>query len=266
MSTIDEKAQEVSKESAAEADDKSHPEAVNKKKSDGAPILLFLIFGLAAGSIFGWIIFPELLYSQKKQPIDFNHQLHNELVDDGCQSCHFLREDGSYAGVPKLEQCIDCHEETQGEDPEEAKFVEQYVEMEKEVPWLIYSRQPDCVFFSHAAHLKAPGIDCVTCHGHIGESTHLKPYEENRLTGYSRDIWGKNIAGLKRNPWDRMKMDDCAECHAEAAGSGREGDTKGTIDRHFKEEIVRVAFWGEKNTAKGSSVQTQKDACFVCHK
>ncbi|HBF43095.1 MAG TPA: cytochrome C, partial [Desulfobacteraceae bacterium] len=35
----------------------------------------------------------------------------------------------------------------------------------------------------------------------------------NRMTGYSINIWGRNIAGYKTNTWDRMKMDDCAECH-----------------------------------------------------
>jgi hypothetical protein len=69
----------------------------------------------------------------------------------------------------------------------------------------------------------------------MGESTTLRVYESNRITGYSRDIWGHNIAGFKRNTWDRMKMDDCAECHQQ------------------KKEML-------------GSVQTQKEGCFVCHK
>ena len=207
-----------------------------EKKEDGAggPIILFFILGLIASLLVGWVAFPTLLYSQKKQPIDFNHALHNGLVDNGCESCHFFREDGSYAGAPKLAQCIECHEEANSEDPEEIRFVEEYVKKEREVPWLVYSRQPPCVFFSHAAHVKAAGMDCVTCHGHIGESETLKVYEENRITGISRDIWGRNIAGIKRNSWDRMKMDDCADCHAQARMSG-------------------------------GSVQTQRDGCLVCH-
>ena len=122
-----------------------------------------------------------------------------------------------------------------GEDEEEIKFVEEYVQKEKEVPWLVYTRQPDCVFFSHAAHVVMAQIDCKTCHGDVGESDHLKTYEANRITGVSRDIWGKNIAGWKNNTYDRMKMDDCADCH-------------------------------EKMDVPASSVQTKKDACFVCHK
>ncbi len=204
--------------------------------SGGGPfIVLFFIIGFVASLVVGWVIFPKVLYSQKSQPFNFNHRLHLEQVDDGCQSCHFFREDGSFAGVPKLEQCIDCHEEAQGESEDEAIFVEQYVSKEREVPWLVYSRQPNCVFFPHAAHVYGAKLECQTCHGDIGTSESLKPYEENRITGYSRDIWGRNIAGLKSNTWDRMKMDDCAQCH-ESAG------------------------------IHDSSVQTGRDACFVCHK
>ena len=201
----------------------------------GGAIILFFILGLIASLVVGWVIFPQVLYSQKKQPVDFSHALHNEEVEDGCESCHFFREDGTYSGVPKLAQCIDCHEEVNGEDPEEEKFVNEFVAKDREVPWLIYSRQPQNVFFSHAAHVIKGEMDCVTCHGHIGESESLPVYEENRISGYSRDIWGKNIAGIKRNSWDRMKMDDCAECH-------------------------------RNENVNQNSVQTLRGGCFVCHK
>ena len=59
------------------------------------------------------------------------------------------------------------------------------------MPWLVYARQPDCVFFSHAAHIYGAEMECRTCHGDIGTSESLKPYEENRITGYSRDISSK---------------------------------------------------------------------------
>jgi menaquinone reductase, multiheme cytochrome c subunit len=238
MST-DDKANEVSAEAADQepTTPATQAEATGHHAEEGAggPIILFFIIGLIASLIVGWVIFPELLYSQKKQPVDFNHALHNEEVENGCESCHFFREDGTYSGVPKLAQCIDCHEEVNGEDPEEAKFVNEYVAKEREVPWLVYSRQPQNVFFSHVAHVKMAQMDCVNCHGPIGESESLAVYEENRISGYGRDIWGKNIAGIKHNSWDRMKMDDCSECHV-------------------KEDVSQ------------NSVQTHRGGCFVCHK
>jgi hypothetical protein len=236
MSTED-KANETSSEARDQKSNPSKTDPAALQSGDGAagPITLFFILGLVASLVLGWVVFPQLLYSSKEQPIQFNHALHNDEVDEECESCHFFREDGTYSGVPKLEQCIDCHEEVQGEDPEEEKFVTQYVEKDREVPWLIYSRQPDHVFFSHVAHVKMGKMDCVTCHGHIGDSESLKTYQANRITGISRDIWGKNIAGFKKNSWDRMKMDDCSECH-------------------------------QRENVNQNSVQTLKGGCFVCHK
>jgi len=267
MSTSDDNVRQISPEAAG--DDAAAPssEIKNKEQGNGSggPVTLFFILGLAVSLILGWVIAPELLYSQKKQPIDYNHLLHVAEVDDGCESCHFFREDGTFSGVPKLELCIDCHEEVQGEDPNEIKFVEEYVVKEREVPWLIYSKQPDCVFFSHAAHIKGANMDCVTCHGHIGESETSRVYEENRITGYSRDIWGKNIAGFKKNSWDRMKMDDCAECHQKEFTVQRT-DVKTPINR-LLDNFIAVSFPGmEAPAGIGDSVQTQRDACFVCHK
>jgi hypothetical protein len=161
-----------------------------------------------------WVVFPQLLYSEKQQPIDFNHKLHVEEMGE-CEGCHFFRDDGSYSGIPPLSNCVECHEEAVGEHPEEAKLISEYVEPGKEIPWLVYAGQPDCVFFSHAAHVKMGELECMTCHGPIGESENTRPYQYNRLTKYSRDIWGWNIAGLKKNSWDRMKMDDCGKCHDE---------------------------------------------------
>lgn len=111
----------------------------------GGFAILFFIVGLAASLIVGWVIFPKLLYSQKKQPFDFNHALHNTLVDGGCESCHFFREDGSYAGVPKLEQCAGCHEDVQGETADEAVFVNEYVKMAEKFPgWCIPDSRTVC--------------------------------------------------------------------------------------------------------------------------
>jgi len=213
MSEIENKTENGSTESAGECT------AGDKKDDKGLGLgIIFFIVAFIVCFLSGTLLFPKLLYSKKEQPFNFDHQLHVGETGD-CEACHLYREDGTFDGIPKLASCLDCHsEDVLGESEDEAVFVEEYVVKEKEVPWHIYSRQPDCVFFSHAAHTQAAGMDCVTCHGPIGESTTLKPYEENRITGYSRDIWGKNIWGIKKNSWDRMKMDDCAECHEKETG------------------------------------------------
>ena len=224
----------------SKTDDTKHVAAESQEKvpnasETGGPIILFFMIGFALSLVVGWVIFPKLLYSKKKQPVDFNHAMHLELVDEGCESCHFFRADGSFSGAPTLAQCIGCHDEMQGDTANEMNFYEEYVQKDREVPWLIYAKQPQCVYFSHVAHVKMGNMDCVTCHGYIGESTQLPIYEQNRISLYSRNIWGKNIGGFKENTWDSMKMDDCSECHV-------------------------------RESVRQTSVQTAKGGCFVCHK
>jgi hypothetical protein len=158
--------------------------------------------------------------------------IEGETEAEICLSCHSFREDGTFAGIPKLETCMMCHDDPESpmtETEAEKIFLSEYVANEKEIPWLSYYRQPDCVFFSHIAHVKMGELDCKVCHGDHGKSETLPQYKANRLTGYSIKIWGENIVGYKSNTWDRMKMDDCAECH----------------------------------TDKGHE---ENNACFVCHK
>jgi len=171
-----------------------------------AAFLIFLGLGF-------WAI-PNLLYAEKAQPFEFSHQVHLKQAD-GCKTCHYLRDDGSFSGLPGLETCKECHsDQPMGETPAEKKFVEDYLVPGKPIPWLVYAKQPNCVFFSHAAHTKSAGLECEKCHGNHGKSNKLPPYEYNWISTYSRNIWGKNILGLGGPP-DRMKMDDCAKCHRE---------------------------------------------------
>ncbi len=190
--------------------------------------LVYFAAGIIGALFVGWILFPIVLYSEQKQPVDFSHAIHTDpdIVEeiqgntelDICLHCHGFREDGSFAGIPKLETCMECHDDAEfplGESPEEERFLKEYVAHEKEIPWLTYSKQPDCVYFSHVAHVKMGNIECQTCHGDHDKMDNLPLYQENRLTGYSINIYGKNIIGYKTHTWDRMKMDDCAECHTE---------------------------------------------------
>jgi menaquinone reductase, multiheme cytochrome c subunit len=204
---------------------------VRRSSKDG---WIFFISGLIGALIVGWIVFPNILYSKKNQPLNFSHASHGPESDAGleCQECHFFYEDGTFSGVPGIENCMECHEDPEsplGESPEEVKLLTDYIKPEKEIPWLIYSRQPDCVYFPHIAHVTMAEIECRVCHGDFDARKSPPVYKVNRLTGYSIDIWGRSIAGYKKKTWDRMKMDDCAQCH----------------------------------TQKGKE---NNNACFVCHK
>ena len=138
MSTADDLDRTESENAAGEvANAASSGSGDQKQDGSGASIILFFIVGFVASLVVGWVVFPKLLYSQKEQPVVFNHEKHNELVDAGCESCHFFREDGSYSGVPKLAQCIDCHEEVQGDSEAERYFVTVEITLEPGVIELI---------------------------------------------------------------------------------------------------------------------------------
>lgn len=176
-------------------------------------ILIFAL-GVAAAMLAGWIAFPHALYVQKHQPLDFLHKTHAEksgIAD--CGECHTIREDGTFAGLPAMDKCAGCHSEKIGESKAEATLVENYIKPGHDTQWLVYSRQPANVWFSHAIHVKRAGLSCAECHATYGESDQVRMYELNRISGYSRDIWGHSMSRLRRAPHDGMKMSDCEACH-----------------------------------------------------
>lgn len=175
------------------------------------------VIGFLLACVVGWAFLPGLFYTEQDQPVRFSHLIHQEQGMD-CESCHFYREDGSYAGLPTNEQCGECHY-IEVDDPTDAEavmaaaegallsadeanveaemvYLTQYAAQGIEVPWLIYQYQPDNVYFSHIAH---DGFDCTDCHPDVGESDTPPPHYTNVIDGYSKQT---------------MKMWQCEECHA----------------------------------------------------
>jgi len=176
----------------------------------------FFLVGLVSALVIGWKLFPLALYERIEQPLQFSHLIHTgEDVGMDCGDCHAFREDGSFVGIPPTELCLDCHEEAIGESDNEKRLVEEYIEPGKEIPWRAYARQPINVYFSHASHVQLAEIECSRCHGTHGESEHLRTFEKNRISGYSRDIWGPSLSRMGPGSQGGMKMMDCANCHAE---------------------------------------------------
>jgi len=174
-----------------------------------------VFFLLGAGVMFGagWVGFPKMLYVSRQQPLQFNHKVHAEKAGMECVGCHELRADGSFSGIPGIAGCAGCHPEPQGPTQAEKQLVKDYVTPNREIPWLVYSRQPINARFSHARHVTAGKMKCEECHGEHGKSTTLAPYEENRVSGYSRKIWGSRMVRVGLKPGDGMKMSDCESCH-----------------------------------------------------
>jgi menaquinone reductase, multiheme cytochrome c subunit len=183
--------------------------------------LLAFAVGLALALALGWLGLPRLLYARGEQPLRFSHRTHaSDATGLGCQDCHAIGEDGRFTGIPGIDNCAACHSEPLGESADERRLVEEYVTPGREVPWLVYARQPETVHFPHAPHVRRGAVACERCHGPHGTTDSLRPHETNRVSGYSRDIWGPSLARVGIEPWQGMKMSDCEGCHARQ-GPGR---------------------------------------------
>lgn len=170
--------------------------------------------GLAAAVALGWFGLPAALYQRLDQPLQFSHALHaGDAVGMACDDCHGFDENGRFGGIPSIENCAGCHEEPLGDSEVEKRLVAEYIAPRREIPWLVYSRQPDNVHFPHAQHVVLAELPCERCHGPHGQTDGLRPYQRNRISSYSRDIWGPSISGLGARPWESMKMSDCSDCH-----------------------------------------------------
>lgn len=177
--------------------------------------ILFLA-GILFGAFIGWYAFPFALYQKNNQPMQFSHLTHTgEKAGMACEDCHTTNEEGRFQGIPATAKCAECHASPLGESETEKLLVDEYINPNKEIPWLVYSRQPDNAFFSHAPHVTLGEMKCEDCHGGHGSTEFLRPHQTNMISGYSRDIWGSSISGISLESWEGMKMDKCVRCHGE---------------------------------------------------
>jgi menaquinone reductase, multiheme cytochrome c subunit len=178
------------------------------------PGSLRFLAGLCFSLIIGWYVFPFALYEKIEQPIQFSHKVHTaETSGLTCTDCHEIKADGRFSGIPTLEKCATCHSSAIGTSAREQVLVDEYVAKNREIPWLIYAKQPQNVYFSHTSHVKLAALECKECHGSHALSDSLRPFYRNRISGYSRDIWGSSISRINRTVGEGAKMDDCSDCH-----------------------------------------------------
>ena len=177
-------------------------EEKKEAKSCGGGLAVFFLIGFVGALAFGWMVFPELLFSKQTQPIRFSHVAHVQKASMECTQCHSYAANGQFLGLPTTQVCADCHADdsqatNEADKKELQKFVTEYADAGKQVPWLVYQKQPDNVFFSHSAHT---GFECTKCHPDVAKMDTPPVFRENRISGYSKQT---------------MRMWQCERCHAE---------------------------------------------------
>jgi hypothetical protein len=174
----------------------------------------FFLSGVGMVILFGWIFFPLFLYRPIEQPVQFSHAAHTgDNVGLKCEDCHVFDGDGKFQGIPTIDRCVSCHSQPIGVSEEEERFARVYVIPRRNVPWVIYSKQPQNVFFSHSIHVKLGGVDCQQCHFGQAYTTSLRPAYVSRISGYSLDVFGRNLFNIPPTPSSGMRMNDCSKCH-----------------------------------------------------
>jgi cytochrome c2 len=107
------------------------------------------------------------------QPIKYSHKLHAGEMQIDCKYCHVGVEKGKQAGIPTVNICMNCHkavgETVNGTGKEEIAKIRKAYETGQPVEWVRIHNLPDHVYFNHAQHVKAGGLECQTCHGQIQE-------------------------------------------------------------------------------------------------
>lgn len=148
----------------------------------------FFLIGVAIGFFFILIFINLSLSSRSNQPLLFNHKIHKK-ADIDCIQCHPFYKEQRFSGMPNITICIECHKDPLTQNPEEEK-IRQFHKSGKDFQWNRIYKQPDHVFFSHRRHVVLGEIDCINCHGPIGESE--KP---------------------PKKTWVKMNMKWCMDCH-----------------------------------------------------
>ena len=132
----------------------------------------------------------------------FSHAVHHEQ-DTACVDCHVGSEEGPYATIPGLKTCLLCHEEAQGEEPDEA-LIREYAERDEPIPWLQANHVVGHVYFSHAPHVVAGEMDCAECHGDM--TTLDEPVRQSQIEGLTMGA----CMGCHE---ERQVSNDCLLCH-----------------------------------------------------
>jgi mono/diheme cytochrome c family protein len=148
-------------------------------------LVIFIGYNLAKGAI-------GLGRSQgyePDQPIKFSHAIHAGQNQIDCKYCHSGADKSKHSVIPAVNVCMNCHKyvqegpkygkeeiakiyEAAGWDPENGRFVREA----KPIEWVKIHNLPDHVYFNHAQHVNAGGLECQTCHGPIQEMEVVKQF------------------------------------------------------------------------------------------
>lgn len=176
----------------------------------------------------------------KQQPVPFSHQHHVQGLGIDCRYCHTGVESTSFAGIPPVSTCMNCHKMLWA-DQTMLKPIRDAHKEGTPFEWQKVHKLPEFAYFNHSAHVNK-GVGCVSCHGRIDEMPLV--YKQNTLY-----------------------MGWCLECHRNPSPNLRPLDKVTDMEWHADEEWKhkdKLAHHGIRER-KGGQVH-QLTNCSVCHR
>lgn len=115
---------------------------------------------------------------QREQVVPFSHQHHVGGLGIDCRYCHQSVEVSSFAGIPPISTCMNCHAQIWTNasmlEPVRASY-----KSGKPLVWNRVHHLPDYVHFKHDIHINK-GIGCASCHGRVDRMNLM--YQASPLT------------------------------------------------------------------------------------
>jgi hypothetical protein len=101
----------------------------------------------------------------REQPVQFSHAHHVGGVGLDCRYCHTSVEVSSFAGIPPVKTCMNCHSQIWSNSPY-LEPVRTAFRTGQPLEWTRVNDLPDFVYFNHSIHINK-GVGCDTCHGKV---------------------------------------------------------------------------------------------------
>ncbi|RMF93577.1 MAG: hypothetical protein D6734_09750 [Candidatus Schekmanbacteria bacterium] len=183
----------------------------------------------------------------------FSHKNHTDRGTE-CEQCHpeiINREKVSFADIPKMEKCFECHNEKEtncskchSEIRENRKPIDNELSISHDLSWKTL----------HRNKIEGNEKKCILCHQTSKcQDCHLKNKPSSHTLSWKQDIHGR---------YATQNRDKCAVCH-QADFCSRCHQQKPTT--HFEPNWVPNHRVVAKRNARSCLVCHKKDFCGVCH-
>jgi len=235
------------------------------------PFCVFLIVVIG-----GCVVADKLGLSRKS--VRFSHQIHVTDEEIDCVDCHLKAEDEAEAGLPRMKQCMLCHEGVDEDLPVAKRPMTIYG---KKPVWTSAADIPGEVKFSHATHYEAD-VECAECHQGIEKNTRITKAVRVDMDACLKCHAAKKVAAKCETCHTRIREDQEPDSHRHnwkkyhgqivRAETGATGDncalchTEATCTKCHRDEAPRNHNNHWRHRGHGLTAQMDRDNCSVCHR